>query len=393
MAAVTLCTTNDVYRTSGLDDTAVSVADITEFILEAEDEIKQLTNRWWGGSTSVTEYFNRRKSLWNREPTKEVGYTYADTSDDVLNNDYVITSKKPVTALSRVLILYRDIPDLDQVWSDDGGVFTDNTEEANSVGGTAFNAFAAVPANGDILYIGAAAQWENLSFILVTAGVDGGATTLAYEYWNDAAWVDIPTVTDGTTLLTQDGTLRFEAPRDWTETAVNGSADLFYIRIRITNADYATAPTISEIYMQDPIEEELSPRGIQIYSELGKLAFINHDFSGGLRDLKTRYTYGYSTVPARVKDLCASLASLRALTTMIGGSYDDVTNYSIPKFSASKGEPYTNLRATITEIEKRLFGWRDTERGTFYPGLLSQVGIDTPFVASGIDYPEGEIEL
>lgn len=380
----TLCSTTDVYRISGLNSDVVSAEYCTNFIEESEDEIKNLCHKWWGGTATITEYFNRRKSLWNRSWPREVGYVYTDTSDDPFHKDYVLLTWRPVRSIQRVYILNKDAKDLNQVWSDDGGAFTDNTTDANSVGGTAFDAFAAVPVAGDILYIGSSTIWENTTILLATAGVDGGTTTLAYEYWNGAAWTAISSVVDNTSLLTQDGTITFEAPRDWAQTIVNGSANLYYMRIRITNADYVTAPTISQIYMNDIITDELNVRDISVYPT-GKIQFMDKSFEGGIRDLKIKYTYGASAVPFVIRDFCASLAALRCLIVLIGGSYDDVTNYSIPEFSASKGEPYTNLRATIVELEKKIYGWTGGERGNWNPGLIGIVGIDIGFSVTGDD--------
>lgn len=383
--AVTLCTTADVYRISGLDTSVVPDAEMIEFVLDAEGEIRSLTSQWWGGSISAVEYFNRRKSLYKRRYPREVGYIYSDTSDDDLNTDFVMSSRYPLRTISRAYLLVGDVSDLNQVWSlDQPAAWTDNTAEANTLGGTAFNAFAAVPVAGDILYIGNSVVWEDVTLLFATPGVDDGTGVLVYEYWNGAAWVAIPTAVDGTSLLTQDGILTFQAPRDWATTAVNGATQ-FYIRIRITTAGYTTAPTVIQIYMNDEIDEELNTRDIEVFSTTGKIYFPSNSFRGGLKDLKIRYNYGLATVPRVVEELCASLAALRALTKMMGGSYDDVTSYSIPEFEASKGEPYTNMRATVIELHKKIYGWSGGERGSYDPGLLRAVGIDIPAAFTGID--------
>ena len=94
MAVVlTLCQTADVYRVTGLDAAAVPAVDIEQFVLDAEDEIRNQTNQWWGGQVEAVEYFNRRKSLFNRTYPTQIGYIYSDTTDDALNKDYVILKK------------------------------------------------------------------------------------------------------------------------------------------------------------------------------------------------------------------------------------------------------------------------------------------------------------
>ena len=81
-----------------------------------------------------------------------------------------------------------------------------------------------------------------------------------------------------------------------------------------------------------------------------------------------------SSVPYNVRDLTANLAALQALVRLIGGSFDDVTAYTIPEMSVSKGEPYTNMRAAIIEIQKRIWGSQPGERGKYQIGLMDLVG-------------------
>lgn len=66
------------------------------------------------------------------------------------------------------------------------------------------------------------------------------------------------------------------------------------------------------------------------------------------------WVYGVYPVPADVKRLVASIAAQQCLIEQIGGTYNDVTNYSIPHLSASKGEPYMNIRATIDYLKKEI---------------------------------------
>jgi len=70
-------------------------------------------------------------------------------------------------------------------------------------------------------------------------------------------------------------------------------------------------------------------------------------------------TYYYGVRPdtrlkSLIKDFTASIAALMSLTAQIGGTFDDVTAYSFPEFSASKGEPYTNIREAWLKTDMRL---------------------------------------
>lgn len=70
-------------------------------------------------------------------------------------------------------------------------------------------------------------------------------------------------------------------------------------------------------------------------------------------------TYYYGVRPkARLKylirDFTATIAGIMALTAQIGGTFDDITSYSLPEFTASKGEPYTNIRETIQKLKNKM---------------------------------------
>lgn len=75
------------------------------------------------------------------------------------------------------------------------------------------------------------------------------------------------------------------------------------------------------------------------------------------RDIKITGTYGESTIPTSIEQLCKYLTAIRIFVHITGGSYNDVTSWSLGEYNESLGEPYTNLRATIvmlTDEIKRL---------------------------------------
>jgi hypothetical protein len=76
-------------------------------------------------------------------------------------------------------------------------------------------------------------------------------------------------------------------------------------------------------------------------------------FSHQNNRVKVIYTYGYSTVPANIKNLTATICAMRILIQQIGGTYDDVTSYSMPSgVSIGVGEPYMNMTRAIEKLEK-----------------------------------------
>lgn len=63
------------------------------------------------------------------------------------------------------------------------------------------------------------------------------------------------------------------------------------------------------------------------------------------------YSYGYASVPAIIKKATANVAARSLLMQQIGGTYDDLTSFSIPEFTGALGEPYTNIRETLQRLQ------------------------------------------
>ena len=64
------------------------------------------------------------------------------------------------------------------------------------------------------------------------------------------------------------------------------------------------------------------------------------------------YIYGVYPLPQIIKRLCICIAGVRTLTSQIAGTYDDFTSVSLPGgFTGSKGEPYTNIQASLNFLQ------------------------------------------
>lgn len=88
--------------------------------------------------------------------------------------------------------------------------------------------------------------------------------------------------------------------------------------------------------------------------EEGIIQLRHADFEHQRRRVKVVYKYGYSDIPPQIKDLVGVVASIRSIVHQMGGTYDDVTSYSMPSgVSVSLGEPYTSMRATVDYLDKR----------------------------------------
>jgi uncharacterized phage protein gp47/JayE len=127
-----------------------------------------------------------------------------------------------------------------------GGAVTDNSDEANLPWGAPYPAFAASPTVGDAFVIGAdtifTSAWIRLD-------VNGSGLTGSWQYWN-GAWTAL-TATDGTSGLSQSGSLSFTAPSDWVQTILGGYQG-YFVRFVLSSASYTTMATVYHIFLRDP---------------------------------------------------------------------------------------------------------------------------------------------
>lgn len=85
--------------------------------------------------------------------------------------------------------------------------------------------------------------------LLKSGAVIPPPATLAWEYWNGAAWVAINLDSDGTRAFTQEGHVLFPGPGASLKLASIGSVatPLYWIRSRVVTASYETPPRLSAI--------------------------------------------------------------------------------------------------------------------------------------------------
>lgn len=102
----------------------------------------------------------------------------------------------------------------------------------------------------------------------------------------------------------------------------------------------------------DYVDKWLNIGKLILTDEAEESKFIQNQL--GERTTSVTYTYGTSTVPVYIKRLTECLTALMVLTYQTGGTYDDVTSYSMGGLEASVGEPWVNINATVKYIEKEV---------------------------------------
>jgi hypothetical protein len=117
---------------------------------------------------------------------------------------------------------------------DDGGVFTDETTDANSAAAADVNILPATAAVNDAFYVGYSSNFKSVEFNISTGAT--GTYTITWEYWDGSAWSALANVTDGTSGFQTTGvtSVTFDQPVDWTTTTVNAQGPFYYIRGRVS---------------------------------------------------------------------------------------------------------------------------------------------------------------
>lgn len=117
----------------------------------------------------------------------------------------------------------------------DGGVFTNETDEASSNLTADMTLLPAVPAVSDAYYFAHSGQFLRLKLDISTALAQSSPPTLVWEYWN-GAWVSLSGVVDGTNALQTAGEniVSWNTPSGWSTTTVNAQGPLYYVRVRLS---------------------------------------------------------------------------------------------------------------------------------------------------------------
>ena len=388
--AVEYCSVADVRRVSGVTSSEVSDADVEEFIEEAQNWVDKTTHRYFGTSRDVTDRFNGIKNEYqqnNYDAYVDLDYNLNWNQGGILaartpfNRDSVKLTQYPVKYLKQVSMLYNTVQAFSYVFTyiDATTTYTDVTDDINAETGDYVYPLGSTVAADNAIYFGMAGKFERLYSLLGVVGDSSGSVDNQLEYWNGSAWTAL-THTESSPETSQhdvhdftlDGYIEWDAPKNWQTTTVN-SKSAYWVRIRHVTATYSVSPQLSHAYPGDVIRTEVALKNCRV-TPGGNLYFMNNAEPYGIQNVKVAYNVGRSSVPFNVRQLTAAIAGINCLVNMIGGSFDDVTAYTIPDMSISKGEPYTNMRAAIRELENKIYGNQSGERGKYGIGLLELVG-------------------
>lgn len=141
--------------------------------------------------------------------------------------------------------------------ADDGGVQTDETEDANDSGANDMVLLPAVPAVNDAYYFGSLYQFDTLRVNIGTQGA--GTWTITWEYRkSDSTWAALSGVADGTNgfrAAPGNRDVTFTVPSDWMIDAVK-RIEAYWIRARVSSyTSVTTQPRGTQAWVSSKVFE------------------------------------------------------------------------------------------------------------------------------------------
>lgn len=137
--------------------------------------------------------------------------------------------------------------------------------------------------------------------------------------------------------------------RSATETFNGNNTEFYHTRkfpvISVTSLDInGTTITVGNL----EIDEEVGRIGLDSGCETG----LFYTDTNGFQKNTIVYTYGRSTIPQEIRKLTACIAAIMTLTEQTGGTYDDVTSFTLGTRTISVGEPWVNIENAMKHLQK-----------------------------------------
>lgn len=320
---------------------------MSSFIAAAEEEVETKTGRRWDTPIETTQIFDG-----------ELFYPYPRTDNPFASDydppNYVVVTRKPVTSVREVALLQTGAI-FDAVLSDDGGSFTNNTEDANVYQGTSFFVFASTPAVNDAIYFGS--QYKFFSIDLNHDVLGTGSPTIVWEYYDGSTWTSFTPSEDvsGASSFQANGNVSWDGLSNWSQVSVDASTIYYYVRARVDSGAYTTSPKLFNANMgRDSVVSTFVNSQDYQWTKEGRVILTGNTIPNGSQNVKVTFNYGSSDTPQLAVDLAALYAGLRVYANITGGSYDDETGYTMGRKSVSIGEVYVNVAEVVRQFNTRI---------------------------------------
>lgn len=165
-----------------------------------------------------------------------LGNVVGSGSDGVLAG--IVTAQDPTKGLRKVLARTA------YAYTDDGGVYVNETAPFNESTADDVECLPATPADDDAFLVGHSTDtFSKVVFNLTTDGV--GTWDITWQYWDGTAWTNLSGVSDGSSGFVAGSTgwktLTFTLPGDWATTEIDYVTG-YWIRGVVDNYSSVTTP-------------------------------------------------------------------------------------------------------------------------------------------------------
>lgn len=226
----TVGVTNDVHSNRVTNSTFIHGGDINLNGSAAKFKGTRIDDCTYIDFTAASSLsYIRESTITDSNTTDGVAFIQTDSANFIDNTAFTFSDGHAIELVKNARqVVFND------VIADDGGSFTNDTLPSYDTFTNDMTLLPATPAVNDAYYFGNDAKFDEIELNVSTAG--SGTWTITWEYYNGTAWAALSGVTDGTTGFTTSGTnsITYTVPTDWAVTSVNGSANEFFIRGRVS---------------------------------------------------------------------------------------------------------------------------------------------------------------
>lgn len=127
--------------------------------------------------------------------------------------------------------------------------------------------------------------------------------------------------------------------------------------IQLKNKSVQSITSVEYIYGYDSdgdLDTETLASTKYRFTELGEIILLNTDLPIGKQSVKVTYVHGYDEILEIIKELASLYAGVQALVAVSGGSYKDVSTYTLGRKSFSLGQIYINIDNTLKQFRVRI---------------------------------------
>lgn len=203
------------------------------------DKYDALISLKTGNKKGIESYKESIVPMCYAKNNNDIYYGIAEWTDEKGNNttsSYIIHT---------IFGSYKVI-DADKIWYYNGTAWTDKTNDFNT------NSSSQTLNHDDYIYIGSSKKFRSISFVPSTH-----TTQFKFEYYDGVTWIELKQSSENEI---KSDIITHEIQPDWVKTSVNGSASLYYIRIKnfYGNSETVTAIGINETVIWNSYDEAVN---------------------------------------------------------------------------------------------------------------------------------------